>query len=61
MNIETIVKDWMTKTKWNGKSNATVSFEFGWRVESPHLFDIVEVIGKRNIQRFRSNSNFVIL
>jgi hypothetical protein len=23
--------------------NATVSFEFGWRVEVPHLFDIVEV------------------
>jgi glutamyl-tRNA synthetase len=36
----------MTKTKLNGKSNATVSFEFGWALKGPHLFDIVEVIGK---------------
>jgi glutamyl-tRNA synthetase len=32
-------KDWMTKTKLNGKSNATISFEFVG-AEGPHLFDM---------------------
>jgi hypothetical protein len=37
----------MTKKRnWNGKSNATVSFESGYALKGPHLFDIVEVIGK---------------
>ncbi len=47
LNIETIVKDWMTKKRnWNGKSNAAFPFESGWALKGPHLFDIVELIGK---------------
>jgi hypothetical protein len=36
----------MTKRKLEWGKYATISFEFSWRAPSPHLFDIVEVIGK---------------
>jgi hypothetical protein len=56
MNIEIIVKDWMTKKMELG--NATVPFEFG-ALKGPHLFDIVELIGKERSQEFKKSSKFI--
>jgi glutamyl-tRNA synthetase len=60
MNIEIIVKDWMTKMKLEWESNATVPFEFGWCFKGPHLFDIVELIGKKEtITRIQKSKQFI--
>jgi glutamyl-tRNA synthetase len=41
-----------------GKNNAT--FRLSLALKGPHLFDIVEVIGKREtISKFRSNNNII--
>ena len=34
------------KRNWNGESNATVTIEFSRHLKGPHLFDIIEMIGK---------------
>jgi glutamyl-tRNA synthetase len=47
MNIETIVKDWMTKTKLNGKVMQPFRLSLVGALKGPHLFDIVELIGKK--------------
>jgi hypothetical protein len=50
----------MTKTKLEWEK-CNLSFESGWRAEGPHLFDIVEVIGKKKLFReFRNNYKFKI-
>jgi glutamyl-tRNA synthetase len=47
MNIETIVKDWMTKNEIGmGKVMQPFRLSFVGALKGPHLFDIVEVIGK---------------
>jgi glutamyl-tRNA synthetase len=53
MNIETIVKDWMTKNEIGmGKVMQPFRLSLVGAPKGPHLFDIVEVIGKEEtIQR----------
>jgi glutamyl/glutaminyl-tRNA synthetase len=47
INIETIVKDWMTKNEIGmGKVMQTFRLSLVGALKGPHLFDIVEVIGK---------------
>ena len=47
MNIETIVKDWMTKNEIGmGKIMQPFRLSLVGALKGPHLFDIVEVIGK---------------
>jgi len=47
MNIETIVKDWMTKNEIGmGKGMQPFRLSLVGALKGPHLFDIVEVIGK---------------
>ena len=47
MNIETIVKDWMTKNEIGmGKVMQPFRLSLVGALKGPHLFDIVEVIGK---------------
>ena len=47
MNIETIVKDWMTKNEIGmGKVMQPFRMSLVGALKGPHLFDIVEVIGK---------------
>jgi len=47
MNIETIVKDWMTKNEIGmGKVMQPFRLSMVGALKGPHLFDIVEVIGK---------------
>jgi glutamyl-tRNA synthetase len=48
MNIETIVKDWMTKNEIGmGKVMQPFRLSLVGALKGPHLFDIVEVIGKQ--------------
>ena len=48
MNIETIVKDWMTKNEIGmGKIMQPFRLSLVGALKGPHLFDIVEVIGKQ--------------
>ncbi|WP_426062498.1 glutamate--tRNA ligase [Flavobacterium sp. DSP2-3-1] len=48
MNIETIVKDWMTKNEIGmGKVMQPFRLSLVGALKGPHLFDIVEVIGKK--------------
>jgi glutamyl-tRNA synthetase len=48
VNIETIVKDWMTKNEIGmGKVMQPFRLSLVGAVKGPHLFDIVEVIGKQ--------------
>jgi glutamyl-tRNA synthetase len=48
MNIETIVKDWMTKNEIGmGKVMQPFRLSLIGALKGPHLFDIVEVIGKQ--------------
>jgi glutamyl-tRNA synthetase len=56
VNIETIVKDWMTKNEIGmGKVMQPFRLSLVGALKGPHLFDIVEVIGKdetiRRIQK----------
>jgi glutamyl-tRNA synthetase len=55
MNIETIVKDWMTKNEIGmGKVMQPFRLSLVGALKGPHLFDIVEVIGKQEtIQRIQ--------
>nr|WP_315161449.1 glutamate--tRNA ligase [uncultured Flavobacterium sp.] len=55
MNIETIVKDWMTKNEIGmGKVMQPFRLSLVGALKGPHLFDIVEVIGKdETIQRIQ--------
>lgn len=47
MNIETIVKDWMTKNEIGmGKVMQPFRLSMVGALKGPHLFDIIEVIGK---------------
>jgi len=47
LNIETIVKDWMTKNEIGmGKVMQPFRLSLVGELKGPHLFDIVEVIGK---------------
>jgi len=47
MNIETIVKDWMTKNEIGmGKVMQPFRLSLVGALKGPHLFDIVEMIGK---------------
>jgi glutamyl-tRNA synthetase len=47
MNIETIVKDWMTKNEIGmGKVMQPFRLSIVGAPRGPHLFDIVEVIGR---------------
>jgi glutamyl-tRNA synthetase len=47
MKIETIVKDWMTKNEIGmGKVMQPFRLSLVGALKGPHLFDIVEVIGK---------------
>ncbi len=47
MNIETIVKDWITKNEIGiGKIMQPFRLSLVGTLKGPHLFDIVEVIGK---------------
>jgi glutamyl-tRNA synthetase len=47
LNIETIVKDWMTKNEIGmGKIMQPFRLSLVGALKGPHLFDIVEVIGK---------------
>jgi len=47
LNIETIVKDWMTKNEIGmGKVMQPFRLSLVGALKGPHLFDIVEVIGK---------------
>jgi glutamyl-tRNA synthetase len=47
MNIETIVKDWMTKNEIGmGKVMQPFRLSLVGALKGPHLFDIVELIGK---------------
>jgi glutamyl-tRNA synthetase len=46
-NIETIVKDWMTATETGmGKVMQPFRLSLVGALKGPHLFDIVELIGK---------------
>jgi len=46
-NIETIVKDWMTSTEIGmGKIMQPFRLSLVGALKGPHLFDIVELIGK---------------
>jgi len=46
-NIETIVKDWMTKNEIGmGKVMQPFRLSLVGALKGPHLFDIVELIGK---------------
>jgi glutamyl-tRNA synthetase len=48
MNIETVVKDWMTTNEIGmGKVMQPFRLSLVGALKGPHLFDIVEVIGKR--------------
>ncbi|HKO75829.1 MAG TPA: glutamate--tRNA ligase [Flavobacterium sp.] len=48
LNIETIVKDWMTKNEIGmGKIMQPFRLSLVGALKGPHLFDIVEVIGKQ--------------
>lgn len=48
MNIETIVKDWMTKNEIGmGKVMQPFRLSLVGALKGPHLFDIIEVIGKK--------------
>lgn len=48
MNIETIVKDWMTKNEIGmGKVMQPFRLSLVGALKGPHLFDIVELIGKK--------------
>jgi glutamyl-tRNA synthetase len=53
LNIETIVKDWMTKNEIGmGKVMQPFRLSLVGALKGPHLFDIVELIGKKEtIQR----------
>jgi glutamyl-tRNA synthetase len=55
LNIETIVKDWMTKNEIGmGKVMQPFRLSLVGALKGPHLFDIVEVIGKdETIQRIQ--------
>jgi glutamyl-tRNA synthetase len=55
LNIETIVKDWMTKNEIGmGKIMQPFRLSLVGALKGPHLFDIVEVIGKEEtIQRIQ--------
>ena len=47
VNIETIVKDWMTKNEIGmGKVMQPFRLSLVGALKGPHLFDIVEMIGK---------------
>jgi glutamyl-tRNA synthetase len=47
INIETIVKDWMTKNEIGmGKVMQPFRLSLVGALKGPHLYDIVEVIGK---------------
>ena len=47
LNIETIVKDWMTKNEIGmGKVMQPFRLSLVGALKGPHLFDIIEVIGK---------------
>jgi glutamyl-tRNA synthetase len=47
LNIETIVKDWMTKNEIGmGKIMQPFRLSLVGALKGPHLFDIVELIGK---------------
>ena len=46
-NIETIVKDWMTKNEIGmGKVMQPLRLSLVGALKGPHLFDIIEMIGK---------------
>jgi glutamyl/glutaminyl-tRNA synthetase len=48
LNIENIVKDWMTKNEIGmGKVMQPFRLSLVGALKGPHLFDIVEVIGKQ--------------
>ena len=48
LNIETIVKDWLTKNEIGmGKVMQPFRLSLVGALKGPHLFDIVEVIGKQ--------------
>ncbi|MET0759010.1 MAG: glutamate--tRNA ligase [Flavobacterium sp.] len=52
MNIETIVKDWMTKNEIGmGKVMQPFRLSLVGALKGPHLFDIVEVIGKEETSK----------
>jgi len=52
MNIETIVKDWMTKNEIGmGKVMQPFRLSLVGALKGPHLFDIVEIIGKEETIR----------
>ena len=52
MNIETIVKDWMTKNEIGmGKVMQPFRLSLVGALKGPHLFDIVELIGKEETIR----------
>ena len=47
VNIETIIKDWMTKNEIGmGKVMQPFRLSLVGALKGPHLFDIVEMIGK---------------
>ncbi|MNL31709.1 Glutamate--tRNA ligase [compost metagenome] len=47
LNIETIVKDWLTKNEIGmGKVMQPFRLSLVGALKGPHLFDIVEIIGK---------------
>ena len=47
LNIETIVKDWMTKNEIGmGKVMQPFRLSLVGALKGPHLFDIVELLGK---------------
>ena len=56
VNIETIVKDWMTKNEIGmGKVMQPFRLSLVGALKGPHLFDIVELIGKKEtIQRIQN-------
>jgi glutamyl-tRNA synthetase len=52
LNIETIVKDWMTKNEIGmGKVMQPFRLSLVGELKGPHLFDIVEIIGKEETIR----------
>jgi glutamyl-tRNA synthetase len=52
VNIETIVKDWMTATEIGmGKVMQPFRLSLVGALKGPHLFDIVELIGKEETIR----------
>jgi glutamyl-tRNA synthetase len=47
LNIETVVKDWMTENEIGmGKVMQPLRLSLVGALKGPHLFDIVELIGK---------------